>query len=237
MTEIHHVVLVPGFWLGEWAWDEVRQNLDGRSIPSSALTLPGLRPDDDGSKVSMADHVEAIRAAVQRAETSKVVLVLHSGTGFSGAYAIDGLPHRIAHAIYVDTFPGQGAPMAADFPGDSYPLPSWEELVADGNSLDGLSEQQLATFRERAVPEPAAALREGWDVSNEDRRGVPSTIVCNSLTQADIKSWLDQGVPQLSELAQLRQVAYVDMPTSHWPMWSEPDKLSDLIASRALQQN
>lgn len=40
-----HVVLVPGFWLGAWAWDDVVAYLRERGVTALALTLPGLEPD------------------------------------------------------------------------------------------------------------------------------------------------------------------------------------------------
>ena len=40
------ILLVPGFWLGAWAWDEVVADLraDGQYV--TALTLPGLESAD-----------------------------------------------------------------------------------------------------------------------------------------------------------------------------------------------
>ena len=38
------IVLVPGFWLGAWAWDEVVPLLRERGYAVEALTLPGLSP-------------------------------------------------------------------------------------------------------------------------------------------------------------------------------------------------
>ena len=34
-------------------------------------------------------------------------------------------------------------------------------------------------------------------------------------------------------LADLRDVTYVDLPTSHWPMWSRPDELAAVIGDVA----
>jgi hypothetical protein len=31
----------------------------------------------------------------------------------------------------------------------------------------------------------------------------------------------------------LRNVTYVDLPTSHWPMWSRPKELADIISGIA----
>jgi hypothetical protein len=36
------IVLVPGFWLGAWAWDEVTGAVRADGHDVTALTLPGL---------------------------------------------------------------------------------------------------------------------------------------------------------------------------------------------------
>jgi pimeloyl-ACP methyl ester carboxylesterase len=62
------IVLVPGFWLGAWAWDDVAAALRGDGHDVTALTLPGLESvDTDRSTVAMSDHVEAICDAVRAA--------------------------------------------------------------------------------------------------------------------------------------------------------------------------
>ena len=54
------IVLVPGFWLGAWAWDEVAAALRADGHEVTAVTLPGLESADaDRSKITMSDHVEA----------------------------------------------------------------------------------------------------------------------------------------------------------------------------------
>jgi hypothetical protein len=37
----------------------------------------------------------------------------------------------------------------------------------------------------------------------------------------------------LAGLAELRDVTWVDLPTSHWPMWSRPEELAALIGDVA----
>jgi hypothetical protein len=41
------------------------------------------------------------------------------------------------------------------------------------------------------------------------------------------------GHPVFAEVARLRDVDTVDLPTGHWPMWSRPDDLARLIAAAA----
>lgn len=43
------IILVPGFWLGAWAWDDAATALRADGHHVSALTLPGLESaDKDG---------------------------------------------------------------------------------------------------------------------------------------------------------------------------------------------
>ena len=70
------IILVPGFWLGAWAWDEVADLLRADDHHVTALTLPGLESADaDRSSVSLNDHVEAIAEAVRSAGRPAVLAV------------------------------------------------------------------------------------------------------------------------------------------------------------------
>src|SRR5687768_13548329 len=135
------IVLVPGFWLGAWAWDEVAAALRADGHEVTALTLPGLESaDEDRSAITMSDHVDAICEAVEAAG-ARVVLAVHSGTGFPGYAASDRVPERIAAMVYVDSAPGIGA-MDAGFDGVEMPLPSPEDL-AENENLDGLDRKSV----------------------------------------------------------------------------------------------
>jgi pimeloyl-ACP methyl ester carboxylesterase len=225
------IVLVPGFWLGAWAWDEVAAALcaDGHDV--TALTLPGLEsPDADRSAITLSDHVDAICEAV-RAARAPVVLAVHSGAGASGYAASDRIPESIAAMVYVDSGPATGA-LDPDHTGVEHPLPSPTELEAN-ESLEGLSEEQLATFRQRAVPEPGGVLRAAPELSNDARLDVPSTVICTSYTPEQYQDAVKEGYAWLGGLAELRDVTYVDLPTSHWPMWSRPRDLAGIIGDVA----
>jgi pimeloyl-ACP methyl ester carboxylesterase len=229
------IVLVPGFWLGAWAWDEVAGLLRAEGHDVTALTLPGLESvDADRSAVTLSDHVDAICEAV-KAAGAPVVLAVHSGTGFSGYAASDRVAEHIAAMVYVDSGPGKGA-MSPDFEGAELPLPSPEDLAANEN-LDGLSEAQLATFRQRAVPEPAAILRQGADLTNDARLDLPTTMICTGFPSEKVKAYAKDENPEwLAGLAELRNVTWLDLPTSHWPMWSRPKELAEIIGGVAKAQ-
>jgi pimeloyl-ACP methyl ester carboxylesterase len=193
--------------------------------------LPGLESADaDRSAITLADHVDAICDAV-RAAGHPVVLAVHSGTGFSGYAASDRVPDQIAAMVYVDTGPGKGS-ADADFAAHEQPLPSAEQLEQNEN-LDGLSEEQLETFRQRAVPEPGGVLREAHTFTDERRLDIPSTVICTGFTSEQYKDAMKEGYEFLAGLAELRDVSWVDLPTSHWPMWSRPKELAAVIGDVA----
>jgi pimeloyl-ACP methyl ester carboxylesterase len=224
------IVLVPGFWLGAWAWDEVAAALRADGHDVTALTLPGLEsPDTDRSAIAFTDHVDAICDAVTAAGPP-VVLAVHSGSGFSGYAASDRVPERIAAMVYVDSAPGKGA-MDPDFADVEKPL-DWAAIEEDEN-LDGLSEEQKETFRQRAVPQPGGVLREAVELTNEARRDIPTTVICTGFTSDQYKEALKEGYSFLAGLPELRDVTWVDLPTSHWPMWSRPQELADIISDVA----
>ena len=224
------ILLVPGFWLSAWAWDEVAATLRADGHDVTALTLPGLESANaDRSSISLSDHVDAICEAVEAAG-GPVVLAVHSGTGFSGYVASDRVPERIAAMVYVDTAPGI-PPLDPDFEGGEKPM-SWEELSAEEN-LDGLSEEQLETFRQRAVPEPGGVLRDAIELTNDARLDIPSTLICTGYSSQEYKEAMGEGYAWLAGLKEVRNVTWVDLPTSHWPMWSRPKELAEIIGDVA----
>ena len=225
------IILVPGFWLGAWAWDEVAAALRADGHDVTALTLPGLESvDTDRSAVRLADHVATICAAISAAGRP-VLLAVHSGAGAPGYAVTDRIPEQIAAMVYVDSAPAIGA-IEADFTGVELPLPPPEELAQQEN-LSGLTEEQLATFRRRAVPEPAAAMRESIALTNPARLDVPSTVICTGFPSGQVKQAVTEGYTWLAGLAELRTVTYLDLPTSHWPMWSRPQELAAIISDVA----
>jgi pimeloyl-ACP methyl ester carboxylesterase len=225
------IILVPGFWLGAWAWDEVAERLKNDGFEVTPLTLPGLEAaNTDRSSITLSDHIDAICQAVEGAG-SRVVLAVHSGTGFSGYAASDRCPENIAAMVYVDSAPGV-SPLDAEFEGSEKPF-NWEEIKGEEN-LDGLSEEQLETFRQRALPEPGGVLRERVPLTNDARRNIPTTIICTAYPSEAYKKYAaEQDWSWLAGVRELRNIDWVDLPTSHWPMWSRPGELAEIIGNVA----
>ena len=224
------IVLVPGFWLGAWAWDEVADTLRAEGHDVTALTLPGLESADaDRSSITLSDHVDAIVEAVD-AKGTPVVLAVHSGSGAAGYAVTDRVPEKIAAMVYVDSGPAIAA-LGPDTEGADMPM-VWEEIES-GENLDGLSEEQRERFRQRAVPQPAGVLREAPQLTNDSRLDVPTTAIATGYTSDQYKEAIDEGQTWLGGFAELRDVTWVDLPTSHWPMWSRPQELAQIIGGVA----
>ncbi|MEZ0447719.1 alpha/beta hydrolase [Cellulomonas sp. ICMP 17802] len=228
-----HLVLVPGFWLGAWAWDDVVAALpDG--VDAHAVTLPGLDPGAKRGDITRADHVRAVTDLVDGL-AGDVVLVGHSGGGAVVGEVVDRRPDRVRRAIYVDSGPLEdGAAIdASRTEQDEVPLPSWEELAAQGSSIEGIDDDRLAEFRRRAVPHPVQVARGPVHVSDPRRFDVPVTVICTSLPSEVLKTMAHGGPPFHTELGESTDLTYVDLPTGHWPMFSRPADLAAEIARAA----
>lgn len=230
-TDRARIVLVPGFWLGAWAWDDVAERLRADGHDVVALTLPGLEPGADAAAATLESHVVTILDAIS---DGPAVLVSHSGSAAAATIAIDRAPDAVRHVVWVDTSPvADGYAMDADLEGEGLSLDAaWDEEL-EGGSMRDLTDAQLATFRERAVLEPAAILRTPAELRDEGRLDVPQTLVATAFSSEDYRAYAEQGAPFLAGLGEQRALTFVDLPTSHWPMWSKPAELAAIIAERA----
>lgn len=229
-------VLVPGFWLGGWAWDAVAERLRAAGADVEALTLPGLEAADaDRAGVTLDDHVGAVVGVLAADPARPAVLVAHSGGGVVAHAATDRVPHLVRRAVYVDSGPmPEGVGVRPDLAPDAVelPLPPFEEMTAAGTSLEGLDEARLAEFRRRALPHPAGPARDGATLRDPRRLRVPVTLVAASFRPDDIRRLVEAGHPWFSALRHL-DATIVDLPTGHWPMWSRPADLADALLAAA----
>ncbi|MFF2675883.1 alpha/beta fold hydrolase [Arthrobacter koreensis] len=227
------IVLIAGHWLGAWAWDEVLEHLDQTN--AVALTLPGLDPEDPARTARTLDEQAEAIADVVTGLGGPVTLVAHSGANFPVSLVLDQHPELIHRMVWVDSGPvGPGSVFLPGFPEGAaeLPLPAFDELGQQA-SLEGLSEEVLERFRTRAVPEPGPVLREPIELTNDGRRNVPTTLVCCSIPGAQMTELARSGHPMFAETAELTDMEVLDLPTGHWPMWSRPGDLADVVAAAA----
>lgn len=99
-------VLVPGAWLGGWAWKRVTPLLEEKGHPSYACTLTGmgervhLASQNIGNDTAIQDVVNVIRYN----DLNDCVLVGHSFAGKVIAAVADRVPEKIRMLLYVDAF-------------------------------------------------------------------------------------------------------------------------------------
>ncbi|MDT0169311.1 alpha/beta hydrolase [Pseudarthrobacter sp. BRE9] len=224
------IILVPGFWLDASSWEEVTPGLEAAGHRPHPLTLPGKESvDASRAGISLQDHIDAV-VEVLDGMPGKAVLVGHSGGGAIIHGVVDARPDRVERAVYVDSGPlGEGGVINDELPaeGDDVPLPAWEHF--DDADLADLNDRLRRTFRARAVPEPRGVAYGRQHLHDEHRYDVPATVIACEFPSATLREWIAAGHPFVAELAKVRDVEYVDLPTGHWPQFTKPDQLARAI--------
>jgi pimeloyl-ACP methyl ester carboxylesterase len=226
-----HAVLVPGWWLGAWAWDAVGPGLRSAGITPHPVTLPGL----DGTPargITFDDHVDAVVGLIDDL-SGDIVLVGHSGGGAVVHAAADRRPRRIRRVVHVDTGPPVDGEVLRPGAVDDLPFPTDDELVDRHLSTDGLDADARAEMRRRAVAHPGGVVGAPVRLTDPARLEIPTTVVCTSLPSAILREMLDDG-RLASDLTETDDVRYVDLPTGHWPMLSRPTDLAEVLAREIL---
>jgi pimeloyl-ACP methyl ester carboxylesterase len=227
------IILIPGFWLDASSWDEVIPALRQAGHRVQALTLPGMGSKDaDRSQITLRDHIDAVVEAVDSVDpaSGQVVLVGHSGGGAIAHAAADARPGRVARVIYVDSFPmGEGGLINDELPVENgeVPLPDWS--LFEKEDLVDLDDDLRAAFRERAIPTPVHVASDRQRLSDERRYDVPATVIACEFSSAQVREWMTRDHPAMRELARIRDVGYIDLPTGHWPQFTKPAELGQAI--------
>ena len=234
-------VLVPGFWLGGWAWRSVADTLRARGHEVHAVTLTGM-----GDRVHLARpeidldvHVNDVLNLLRYEDLNDVVLVGHS---YAGAVVIpavaDRAPERIAKLVFVDTGPLPDGTAQAEFDepdeqaataelvrthGDGWrlPPPPWERLAAGTDLDDGV----LAALVERSVPQPWATATTPVSLTGAWEKLPRLGILCG-FTEEQARAMA--AAPMFRHMAG-DQWRYVELPTWHWPMFTRPAELAEIL--------
>ena len=227
------IILIPGFWLDASSWDEVIPALRQAGHRVQALTLPGMESKDaDRSQITLRDHIDAVVEVIDSVDPASgpVVLVGHSGGGAIAHAAADARPGRVARVVYVDSFPmGEGGLINDELPVENgeIPLPDWS--LFEKEDLVDLDDDLRAAFRERAIPTPVHVASDRQRLSDERRYDVPATVIACEFSTAQLRDWMAQDHPAMRELAKIRDVGFIDLPTGHWPQFTKPAELGQAI--------
>jgi pimeloyl-ACP methyl ester carboxylesterase len=240
-------VLLPGFWLGAWAWNPVTAELRGLGHDVRPLSLTGMgegahlaRPDTD-----LDTHVTDVLNLIRYEDLHDVVLVGHS---YAGAVVIpsvaDRMPERISRLVFIDSGPLPDGMSHAEFSppeeqarnaelvrtaghGWQLPPPPWSQLAAD---VPGLSDDTLERLAELSVPQPWATATTPVQLTGAWEK-LPRLHVLCSFTEEQVRAMVDT-VPAFQHMAD-EGLTYRELPGWHWPMLDRPGELAAILHESA----
>ncbi|GIG58918.1 hypothetical protein Lfu02_32900 [Longispora fulva] len=236
-------VLVPGYWLGGWAWQDVTDALRAAGHDVHPVTLTGMadRAAEAGPDTDLDTHVADIVRVIEDNDLTDVVLVAHSYGGSPVTGVADRIPDRLARVVYVDSGPLPDGFAQADFggpegrayleslAGDGWriPLPSWEDVATTmGASLAGMDDAALARFRAGATDQPLGTVTQPIRRTGAD--DVACDLVACSFPLPVVREMIAAGHPFFAALGGPRWRLF-ELTTGHWPMFSRPKDLAELL--------
>ncbi|HEY8599973.1 MAG TPA: alpha/beta hydrolase [Thermomicrobiales bacterium] len=243
-------VLVPGFWLGGWAWRDVAAPLRaaGHTVYTPSLTGLGERVHLASPAVNLETHITDIVNLLHFEELHDVILLAHSGAMQAVTGAADRVPERIARLVYLDTGPLPNGMPQADFgppeqrardeqivaeQGDGWRLPfPGLDTLSQQASLAGIDEVTRGRMRALAVPMPWSLATDTLHLTNPALATLPKIGILNSFTEADVRQMIAAGIPAFSLMAG-PEWRFVELPTSHWAMFSAPAELAAILLDAA----
>jgi pimeloyl-ACP methyl ester carboxylesterase len=239
-------VLVGGAWLGGWCWQPVARQLrdSGHDVYPATLTGLGERVHLASAEVDLDTHITDVVNLIEFEDLHEVVLLGHSYGGVVVTGAADRIPERISELVYLDTAPlPDGAVMIEKFPpearqrvekqveesgdGGRYPIPPEEEL-ANMASLEGIDEDYLRLLYSRATPQPFGTYTQPLWLKNPAREALPKLGILCSFSLAQVREMIASGNPLFRGVDGL-EWRFVELPTGHWPMFSRPNDLAELL--------
>jgi pimeloyl-ACP methyl ester carboxylesterase len=223
-------------WLGGWAWRDVARDLRDAGHDAYPVTLTGLadRAHLGGPGTDLSTHITDITALVSWYELTDVVLVAHSYAGAPVTGAAERLGERVARVVYVDSGPPPDGAAQVDFnPGAPAPvLDCWRQPpppfdpAQDPVLLAGLSDEHLARMRRLATGHPYASTTQPLRLSGD--APPPRTLITCTMPPDQVQELIAAGNPFFAGLA---GAPVLPLPTGHWPMFSEPARLAELLIS------
>jgi pimeloyl-ACP methyl ester carboxylesterase len=228
-------VLVPGAWLGGWAWQRVAPHLEASGHTVYPVTLPGLaeRAGELTPAVGLSAHVSDVMELIVRNDLRDVILVGHSYAGAVVGGVARRLPGRVRAQVYLDTMPlEEGSSLIEGFSpaGRSkfeaavvnqrgtrvWPMP--EPLGAQA-PVEGLTQMDLSLLRIRGTPHPALTFEER--LSGPVEPGPYPRSHAISCVESDAAAATEKA----EFLSQHPDWTYSYLPICHWPMLSSPRDL------------
>jgi pimeloyl-ACP methyl ester carboxylesterase len=225
-------VLVPGAWLGAWAWDDVTAALRAEGHGVYPVTLSGVA-ERSGPDAGQQQHVDDIVAVIEDNDLQDVVLAGHSYSGIPVGQAAGRIGDRLRRVVYVDSnIPTDGksfvdgwSPEGRAWVHEQLATSGgfWPPLTAEDYVDQDLSDDTIATIVSRSTPHPGRAITEPA-VLAQPITELPTTY---------IKCLMDGATPSSDVAKHLESPTWelVELPTGHWPMFSQPTALAKILSN------
>lgn len=236
-------VLVGGFWIGAWAWRDVAARLEaaGHRVLVPELAGLGDRRGEASPEIGLETHIGDVMAAIERDRLRDVVLVGHSGGAAIVNSVADRMPERVAGIVFVDTGPIPDGAAIADFSGPEgradmakqavggwrLPLPPWEAL---GDEAAGLDDAMRAHIRAHAADQPLRVATDPVRMTGGLRDDMPRWVILTTIPLEGVRQMITPDNPWFAPLGG-PSWTLMALPTGHWPMVSEPEKLAEMLAA------
>jgi pimeloyl-ACP methyl ester carboxylesterase len=228
-------VLVPGAWLGAWAWKKVAPGLERRGHSAVPVTLTGM-----GERVHLASEDLGIEVAIQDVLNSieyndlqDVVLVGHSFAGKVVAAVADRAPEAVRMLLYLDAArpdkvrtPQAAFDPAREFgplPPGTYGVPLTAQIIDNiGKDIQGEDREWMLA---KATPWPLNYAKEPITLSSRFDAVRSAYIFCT--LSGDPVDEIIQG--KWGKL----EGPYKLIESGHWPMITKPDETVKAILDLA----
>lgn len=228
------VLLIAGLWLDTTAWDDVVPALAAKGHRGIPVALPGQ--GDGNTDATLQDQLDAVLEAIDAidatASTERPVVVGHSAACTLAWLAADARPDAIARVGLIGGFPSTaGEQYAAFFPleGGVMAFPGWEPFA--GADTADMSDDLKSRVAGSAHPVPGGVAEAVVAYRDERRHDVPVFLMCPEFSPAQADEWIEAG--DLPELADAKHLDLLDLDSGHWPMFTAPEALAQLIADEA----
>ncbi len=228
-------VLVPGAWLGAWAWKYVVPLLEKEGHEAYPVTLTGmgdrvhLMSRDVGMETATQDVLNVIRYN----ELDDFVLVGHSFAGKVAAAVADRVSDRVSKVIYLDAFRPERVrePQASFDPANEFPSLTPDSLGVQliEKTVDTIGKDVVGEKRKwmmsMATPWPVRLAKDPITLSEKYDAVKEAYIFCtlagDPVDEIIAGKWGKLEGP------------YKLIETGHWPMITKPEETASDLAALA----
>jgi pimeloyl-ACP methyl ester carboxylesterase len=226
-------VLIPGAWLGAWAWNRVVPLLEKSGHSAYPITLTGM-----GERVHLASKDVGVETAIQDVinvvefnDLADFVVVGHSFAGKVAAAVADRESDKVSKLIYLDAFfpakvrtPQGALDPSGEFgplPEGAYSFPLTEATIGRiGSDVQGDDKKWLTS---KATPWPRKLASDPITLSPEFDSVKCAYIFCTK--SGDPVDEITSG--KWGKL----EGPFKLIDSGHWPMITRPEELAkDLIS-------